>query len=98
MGLTVDDVRQVARLARVSLSDDELESFVVDLNKVLGFVAKLEELDTTNVEPTSHVVSLKNVMREDRVQPSLTVEEALANAPDRSGDYFRVPRILETDQ
>lgn len=98
MGLTLDDIRHVARLARLSLTEDELKSFESDLNNILRYVEQLREVDTEGVEPTSHAVRLENVMREDRVEPSLPVDEALANAPDRSDDYFRVPRILETEQ
>lgn len=97
MKLTIDDVKHVARLARLSLSDDELEAFETDLNSILSCVARLQELNTEGVEPTSRVICQTNVMREDRVEPSLSVEEALSNAPDRLDDYFRVPRILETD-
>jgi aspartyl-tRNA(Asn)/glutamyl-tRNA(Gln) amidotransferase subunit C len=98
LGLTLDDIRHVARLARLSLTEDELKSFESDLNNILRYVEQLREVDTEGVEPTSHAVRLENVMREDRVEPSLPVDEALANAPDRSDDYFRVPRILETEQ
>lgn len=98
MRLTLDDIRHVARLARLSLTEDELRSFENDLNSILRYVEQLQQVDTEGVEPTSHAVRLENVMREDQVEPSLPVDEALANAPDRSDDYFRVPRVLEIEQ
>ncbi len=98
MELTMDDIRHVARLARLELSDEEMKAFGKVLSDILGFVGRLQQLETDGVEPTSHVVPLENVMRDDCVKPSLSVDEALANAPDRSDDYFRVPRILEVDE
>jgi aspartyl-tRNA(Asn)/glutamyl-tRNA(Gln) amidotransferase subunit C len=97
MELTSDDVRRVAELARIELTEDETRALVKDLNEILRFVNSLQQVDTEGVEPAYHVVPLENVMREDRVAPSLPVDEALADAPERSGDYFRVPRILEVD-
>jgi aspartyl-tRNA(Asn)/glutamyl-tRNA(Gln) amidotransferase subunit C len=97
MELTPDDVRRVAELARIQLTEDETRAFVRDLNDILKFVNGLQQVDTEGVEPTYHAVARENVMREDCVEPSLSTDEALSNAPDRSGDYFRVPRILEVD-
>ena len=90
-----EDVEHVARLARLQLNDDELERMREQLNTILGYIDKLRELDVTNVEPTSHAVPLVNVMREDEVVPCLPQEQMLANAPDRMGELFRVPRIIE---
>ena len=90
-----EDVEHVARLARLALNDDELERMREQLNAILGYIDKLRELDVTNVEPTSHAVPLVNVMREDEVVPCLPQDEMLANAPDRVGELFRVPRIIE---
>ena len=90
-----EDVEHVARLARLELNDDELERMREQLNAILGYIDKLRELDVTNVEPTSHAVPLVNVMREDEVVPCLPQEQMLANAPDRAGELFRVPRIIE---
>ena len=89
------DVEHVARLARLELSDAELERMREQLNAILGYIDKLRELDVTNVEPTSHAVPLVNVMREDEVVPCLPQDQMLANAPDRVGELFRVPRIIE---
>lgn len=98
MALTADDVNQIARLARLSLSENEAESFAGSLNGILDYVQKIDEVDTGGVEPTLRVARLSNVVREDRVEPSLSTEEALSNAPDKSGEYFRVPRVLEINE
>ena len=89
------DVEHVARLARHALTDAELETMREQLNGILAYIDKLNELDTANVEPTSHAVPMVNVMRDDVEAPCLPRDEALANAPDRSGEFFRVPRIIE---
>ena len=95
MKITKKDVEHVAKLARLRLTEEEKEKFGKQLSEVLEYVEKLNELDTTRIEPTSHVVALKNVMREDEVKPSLPAEEVLRNAPDREGKYFKVPKIIE---
>ena len=89
------DVEHVARLARLALTDAEIERMREQLDGILAYIAKLNELDTSAVEPTSHAVPLVNVMRDDETTPCLPGDEALANAPDRAGDFFRVPRIIE---
>jgi len=89
------DVEHVARLARLALSDADLERMREQLNGILGYIDKLRALDTTGVEPTSHAVPLVNVMRDDATRPCLSPDEALANAPERSGQFFRVPKIIE---
>ena len=89
------DVEHVARLARLALTDDELERMREQLNGILAYIEKLNELDTEGVEPTSHAVPMLNVMRDDEPGPCLPRDEALANAPDRAGELFRVPRIIE---
>ncbi|NOX97882.1 MAG: Asp-tRNA(Asn)/Glu-tRNA(Gln) amidotransferase subunit GatC [Nitrospirae bacterium] len=95
MKISKDDVKQVARLARLRLTEEEKEKFGKQLNQILAYVEKLNELNIENVEPTSHVVPLTNVLRKDEVKPSLSEEEALANAPERKGKYFKVPKIIE---
>ena len=89
------DVEHVARLSRLALSDAEIETMRAQLNGILGYIEKLNELDTANVEPTSHAVPMVNVMRDDEPGPCLPRDEALRNAPDRAGEFFRVPRIIE---
>jgi aspartyl-tRNA(Asn)/glutamyl-tRNA(Gln) amidotransferase subunit C len=89
------DVEHVARLSRLALSDAEIETMREQLSAILAHIDTLRALDTEQVEPTSHAVPMENVMREDEPRPSLPQEEMLANAPDRSADFFRVPRIIE---
>ena len=90
-----EDAAHVARLARLALTDAELETMREQLNAILAHIDALRAVDTTGVEPTSHAVPQFNVMRDDEPRPCLSVEEMLANAPDRAGDFFRVPRIIE---
>ena len=91
MAITREEVVHVARLARLELTEDELERFAGQLNAILEAVGKVSELDLSEVEPTLHPLELSNVWAEDEPRPSLSVEEALANAPDREDDAFRVP-------
>jgi len=91
MAISRDEVLHVARLARLELSDEELDRFAEQLNAILDAVGKVAELDLAGVEPTSHPLDLVNVWAEDEPRPPLSVDEALANAPDREGDSFRVP-------
>jgi len=93
--ITRAEVEQVARLARLELTDDEQERMTAQLDAILGYIDKLNALDTSAVEPTTTVIPMVSVMREDRVRPSLTQEDALENAPDREDVFFRVPRIIE---
>ena len=95
MPVTVDDVRKVAELARLQFDHDDEERLVEELNRLLDYVAALDELDTTGVSPTAHVLPISNVFREDRTQPSLPQEEALANAPSSGHGHFRVPKVIE---
>lgn len=88
-------VDNVARLARLTVSEAEKEQFSGQLDSILGYVEQLNQIDTTGIEPTSHVLQISNVMREDYLAPSLSKEDALGNAPDRAGDFYRVPRIIE---
>jgi aspartyl-tRNA(Asn)/glutamyl-tRNA(Gln) amidotransferase subunit C len=86
-----EQVLHVARLARLRLSDEEVEAMTGELSKVLDHIEKISELDLDGVEPTSHVVELENVLREDVPRPSLPREKALEQAPDSDGSGFRVP-------
>jgi aspartyl-tRNA(Asn)/glutamyl-tRNA(Gln) amidotransferase subunit C len=95
MAISAEQVEKVATLARLTLSDAEREQFTEQLNQILQFAEKLNELDTDHIEPTSHVLQMQNVMREDEVQPSLPREEALSNAPDQQDGMFRVPAVFE---
>jgi aspartyl-tRNA(Asn)/glutamyl-tRNA(Gln) amidotransferase subunit C len=90
MAISRDEVLHVARLARLALSEEELERFSGQLSAILEAVGKVSELDLSGVEPTAHPLELANVWAEDAPRPCLSVEEALANAPDREEDAFRV--------
>ena len=89
------DVEHVARLTRLALTEPELERMREQLNSILAHLDTLRAVETEGVEPTSHAVDIVNVMREDEIAPCLSQDAALANAPDRSGELFRVPRIIE---
>jgi aspartyl-tRNA(Asn)/glutamyl-tRNA(Gln) amidotransferase subunit C len=91
MAISRDEVLHVARLARLELSEPELERFAEQLNAILEAVGKVGELDLSGVEPTAHPLELANIWAEDEPRAPLSVEEALANAPDREDDAFRVP-------
>ena len=95
MKITEKEVRYVADLARLELSPEEIRPFTSQLNRILTFMEQLNELDTSTVEPTAHVLDLTNVFREDEVGHSLTVGEVLANAPEHDRDHFVVPKIIE---
>ena len=89
------DIEHVARLARLELSEPEKERMRSQLDAILTYIDKLRQLNTGDVEPTSHAIPVLNVMREDEVRPCFPREEMLANAPEREGDFVRVPRIIE---
>jgi aspartyl-tRNA(Asn)/glutamyl-tRNA(Gln) amidotransferase subunit C len=89
------EIERVALLARIKLAEEEKELFSKQLGSILQYIDKLNELDTKDVEPTSHVLSIKNIFREDRTIPSLSKDKALLNAPDSAGDFYRVPKIIE---
>ncbi|MFM7100175.1 MAG: Asp-tRNA(Asn)/Glu-tRNA(Gln) amidotransferase subunit GatC, partial [Verrucomicrobiota bacterium] len=89
------NIHYVARLARIALSPDEEQRLGEQLDHILGYIAKLKEVDVTGVEPTAHAFPLVNVTRPDAVEPSLSPEEALRNAPARAGGLFVVPKIVE---
>ena len=91
MAISRDEVLHVARLARLALTDEEVERLGAQLNAILEAVGKVSELDLEGVEPTAHPLDVVNVWAEDEPRPSLPVEEALANAPDREGGFFKVP-------
>ena len=92
--ITEQDVRHVAKLARLRLSDEQIQQFTAQLGDVLDYIGKLGELDLDNVEPMAHALDLRNVLREDVEKPGLDVETALANAPEQSPPFFKVPRVM----
>jgi aspartyl-tRNA(Asn)/glutamyl-tRNA(Gln) amidotransferase subunit C len=93
--ITREDVEHVAELARLELTAAEKEQFIVQLNSILTYIEKLSELNTAGVEPTSHVLPMSNVFRDDEVRPSLDRDRVLQNAPQQSHFFFKVPRIIE---
>ncbi len=97
MGIDPAIVDRVARLARLELSEDERTRFAQQLGRILEYCAKLDELDMTEVEPTSHVIAMTNVFRDDIVGASLPRDEVLAGAPDHEGGFFKVPPVIETE-
>jgi aspartyl-tRNA(Asn)/glutamyl-tRNA(Gln) amidotransferase subunit C len=90
-----DQVRKVAKLARLELEEREVEEFAGQLSSILEYVEKMDELDTEGVEPLAHCLPISNVLREDRARESLGAEATLANAPQRDGEFFKVPKILD---
>jgi aspartyl-tRNA(Asn)/glutamyl-tRNA(Gln) amidotransferase subunit C len=93
--ITINEVEYVAKLARLKLSDEEKTLFTQQLDSILLYIDKLNELDTANIPPTSHVLPLENVMRADEVKPSYPPDEVLAIAPEREDTFFAVPRVIE---
>jgi len=93
--ISLKDVKHIATLARLNFSDSEAEKLKNDMNSILGYVEKLNELDTSHVEPTSHTLDIYTVTREDLAKPSLTNEEALRNAPLSEDAHFKVPKVIE---
>ncbi len=95
MKITKQEVEHVAKLARLEMSEEEKERLTDQLSHILTYVDKLNELDTAGVEPTSHVLDMSNVMRDDVSAPSLSQEKALANAPEKAAGHYKVPKIIE---
>ena len=89
------DVDYVAKLARIRLTDSEKEHLTKDLSNILNYIDKLNQLNTEQVPPTSHILGLQNVFREDEVLPSLKIDEVLDNAPMKDGTSFKVPRVIQ---
>ncbi len=96
--ISTNDVEYVASLAQLELDEAAKERLVQEMGEILAYMDKLNELDTTNVEPMMHAMEMTNVFREDVLEPSIPHEAALQNAPVHDGQYFIVPRILEGDE
>lgn len=92
--ITADDVRKVAELARLALPEQKIATYTGQLERILDYVAHLQAVDTSGVPPTTRAVEVVNVTRDDRVEPTPVREELLDQAPQREGDFFRVPKIL----
>jgi aspartyl-tRNA(Asn)/glutamyl-tRNA(Gln) amidotransferase subunit C len=94
MSVTINDVEHVATLARLEFTEDEKQKLTHQLNEILAYMEKLNQLDTENVDPLSHMVEQTSVMRDDEVRPSLSQEEVLKNAPEKTARHFKVPRVI----
>jgi aspartyl-tRNA(Asn)/glutamyl-tRNA(Gln) amidotransferase subunit C len=94
MSVSINDLDKIAHLARLKLKDEDREKFLGQVNQILKYVEKLEEIDTTGIEPLSHSLDLLNVVREDISIKSLTPEQALKNAPQKSENFFKVPKVV----
>jgi len=90
------EARKVAKLSRLDLSEEEIAEFTGQLSAILDYVAKMNELDTTGIEPLAHCLPIRNVFREDVIKESLGTEKTLANAPQRDGEFFKVPKIIDS--
>lgn len=95
MSINKDTVKYTTDLARIELSEKELEHFTGQLDRILDYVHKLKKVDVEKLEPTSHVLEMKNVYREDKVKPSLPVDEVMKNAPAKENNLFKVKKIIE---
>ncbi len=95
MKISREEVVHVAKLARLALREEEIDMFARQLSDILTYVEKLSELNTNDVEPTSHILPVKNVLREDEIGEALEREKVLGNAPDRTKEFFRVPKVIE---
>jgi aspartyl-tRNA(Asn)/glutamyl-tRNA(Gln) amidotransferase subunit C len=96
--ITLEQVRHVAKLARLSMDEARLQKFSTQLGSILQYVAKIGEVDVTGVEPLAHALPLHNVFREDVVEPSLPLEKVLQNAPESDGPFFKVPKVIGGDE
>jgi len=95
MKISKQEVEHVAKLARLELAEGEKDKLIDQLSNILTYVETLNGLDTKGVDPTSHVLDIKNVMRDDVSRPSLPQEQALANAPEKAAGHYKVPKIIE---
>jgi len=98
MAVTREQVKHIAKLARLKLSEEELESSTKELSSILNYMEKLNELDTSNVEPLTHPVENKNVFRKDELRFSVKTEVALKNAPQKDDKYFKVPKVIKSNK
>ncbi len=95
MSVSEKEVRYVANLARLQLSEEDVKSLAGDMNNILGYMDLLNELDTSDVAPLEHVIEMSTRLRKDEAKPTISHEDALKNAPDADSDYFRVPKVIE---
>ncbi len=93
--ITRDDVAYISKLSRLNINDSELDNYVQHLQQILKYVEKMDEIDTSNVEPTAHVMPMQNVTREDEIKKSVSNDDALKSAPDVENGFFHVPTVIE---
>ena len=96
--LTPDDVRKVAKLARLAIPDDKLPKLTGQIESILHYIDKLSQVETSGVAPMAHALPLHNVLREDVVQPGLPLDKVLQNAPETDGPFFKVPKVIGSDE
>ena len=96
--ISPEQARQVAKLSRLALSEERLTKFSTQLESILEYVAKINEVDLEGVEPMAHALPLHNVLRDDVVEPSLPLEKVLTNAPETDGPFFKVPKVIGGDE
>ena len=96
--ITLEQVRHVAKLSRLALSEEQLGRLAPQLESILQYVAKIDQVDVSGVEPMAHALTLRNVMRDDVVEPSLPLEKVLQNAPETDGPFFKVPKVIGGDE
>src|SRR4030095_2508776 len=97
MEVTSEMIDRIANLARLKFSEEQKKALKIDLERMIEFVEKLKEVDTTGVEPLLHITDAVNVLREDEVKQTITKEEALLNAPSTDGSFFKVPKVIKKD-
>ena len=97
MSVTINDVEKIAMLARLKLTEEEVGNYTSQLNQILEYIEKLNELDTENIEPLSNPVENTNVFRDDKLKSSTKTEDALKNAPDKDEQHFKVPKVINQD-
>lgn len=95
MTLSEKEVEHIAELARIRVSENEKNLFTKQFNEILQFFHQLDEVDTSSIEPTFHVVDIKNIFREDEVEPTLSTEDALKNAPKKEKNFFKAPKLFD---
>lgn len=94
MAVSIDEVKHIAKLAKLKFSDEELEDFTYRFNDILKYMDMLNKVDTENIAPLSHPVEMINVFRDDTLKEPVSTEDAMKNAPDSDGEFFRVPKII----
>ncbi len=98
MSVSIEEVKYIAKLAKLEFNEKELEQMSLELSKILDYMAKLNELDTSNIEPLAYPHEINNVFREDKLKSSISNKEALKNAPDKTESFFKVPKVIKSNK